>query len=73
MIGFDFLLQQFETGNRWTVTLVLQANQLTKCASHPNNGDLTRSIVQLVVPRLVTHQLLAKLLKYIMEQTSKFA
>ena len=35
-----FLLQ-FETGNRWTRTRinyhpVLQANRLTKCASHPN-------------------------------------
>ena len=32
-----FLLQQFETGNRWiwtrsTITLILQANRLTKCA-----------------------------------------
>ena len=35
-----FLLQQFQIGSRWiwtrlTTTLVLQANRLTKCASHP--------------------------------------
>ena len=35
-----FLLQLFDTGNRWTQTLIdnhltLQVNQLTKCASSP--------------------------------------
>ena len=37
-----FLIQQFEMGNRWIrtriETLVLQANLLTKCASHPKTS-----------------------------------
>ena len=35
-IDSRFLLQQFDIGNRWiwTITLVLQANWVTKCTNH---------------------------------------
>ena len=62
-IDSRFLLQRFHMGNRWnelasTITLVLQANGLTKCASHPegSSSSLTckRTRFSLVLAKMYT-------------------